>query len=75
MSLPHLTHECDFCVVGGGLSGLCAAIAAARGGSKVVIIQDRPMFGKRQTSPCLNQTPKPCIMEPEYVSDSLICSR
>ncbi len=38
-------HKVDFCVVGGGLSGMCAAISAARHGIKVVIIQDRPVFG------------------------------
>ena len=40
----------DLCVVGGGLAGMCAAIAAARGGSKVVIMQDRPMFGGNASS-------------------------
>ena len=35
----------DFVVVGGGIAGLCAAVAAARNGAKTVIIQDRPMFG------------------------------
>ena len=43
-------HECDLCIVGGGLSGMCAAIAAARHGSSVVIIQDRPMFGGNASS-------------------------
>ena len=38
-------HEVDFCVVGGGLAGICAAVAAARNGAKVAIMQDRPMFG------------------------------
>ena len=41
----NIEHECDLCIVGGGLSGMCAAIAAARHGSKVVIMQDRPVFG------------------------------
>jgi len=50
MALTKLHHTCDFCVVGGGLAGLCAAIAAARGGSKVVIMQDRPMFGGNASS-------------------------
>ena len=36
---------CDFCVVGGGLAGMCAAIAAARGGAQVVLMQDRPVLG------------------------------
>ena len=50
MGLETITHECDFCVVGGGLAGMAAAIAAARGGSKVVIVQDRPMFGGNASS-------------------------
>ena len=32
-------------IVGGGLSGVSAALAAARHGAKVVLIQDRPMLG------------------------------
>ncbi len=50
MALTHITHTADLCVVGGGLAGLCAAIAAARGGSRVVILQDRPMFGGNASS-------------------------
>jgi hypothetical protein len=42
--------EADFVVVGGGLSGLCAAIAAAREGAKTVIVQDRPVFGGNSSS-------------------------
>ena len=49
-NLKHIVHQCDFCVVGGGLSGMCAAIAAARHGQKVVIMQDRPMFGGNTSS-------------------------
>ena len=37
--------ECDLCVIGGGLSGSFAALAAARRGAKVVLMQDRPMLG------------------------------
>ena len=48
--LKKITHECDFCVVGGGLAGMCAAISAARHGLKVVIIHDRPMFGGNASS-------------------------
>ena len=43
-------HEVDFCVVGGGLAGLCAAVAAARKGLKTAIMQDRPMFGGNASS-------------------------
>ena len=35
----------DFVVVGGGPSGMAAAIAAARHGLKVALIQDRPVYG------------------------------
>ena len=44
-ALRHTEHKCDLCIVGGGLSGMFAAIAAARHGTKVVLIQDRPVFG------------------------------
>ena len=37
-------------VVGGGLSGVCAAIASARGGARTAIIQNRPMFGGNASS-------------------------
>ena len=48
--MRELTHHVDFCVVGGGMAGLCAAVAAARKGIKVAIIQDRPMFGGNASS-------------------------
>ncbi|MFP7492315.1 FAD-dependent oxidoreductase [Terribacillus saccharophilus] len=40
----------DVAVCGGGLAGLCAAVAAARNGAKTVIIQDRPVFGGNSSS-------------------------
>ena len=43
-------HFCDFCVVGGGLAGTVAALAAARQGLKVVLIQDRPVLGGNSSS-------------------------
>ena len=42
--------KCDFVVVGGGISGMCAAVAAARLGSKVVLINDRPLWGGSNSS-------------------------
>lgn len=38
-------HKADICVIGGGLAGMCAAIAAARRGSQVILVHDRPVFG------------------------------
>ena len=45
-----LKYQADVCVVGGGLSGMCAAIAAARHGAKVVLMQDRPVLGGNASS-------------------------
>ena len=40
-----ITYETDLCVVGGGLAGLCCAIAASRSGIKTVLVQDRAVLG------------------------------
>ncbi|NQX39292.1 FAD dependent oxidoreductase [Pedobacter steynii] len=40
----------DLVVVGGGLSGVCCAITAARKGLKVVLVQDRPVLGGNSSS-------------------------
>ncbi len=40
----------DFVVVGGGLAGLCASLAAARLGTKVALIQDRKVLGGNNSS-------------------------
>ena len=40
----------DLVVVGGGLSGVCAAIVAARDGLKVSLVQDRPVLGGNASS-------------------------
>ena len=40
----------DLVVVGGGLTGVCCAITAARTGIKVVLLQDRPVLGGNASS-------------------------
>ena len=45
-----LRYDTDLCVVGGGMAGLCCAIAAARKGISVVLIQDRPVLGGNASS-------------------------
>ena len=40
----------SFVVVGGGMSGLCAAIAAAREGVKTALIHARPVLGGNASS-------------------------
>ena len=43
-------HKTDLCIIGGGLAGLCAAVAAARHGIQVVLMQERPMLGGNASS-------------------------
>src|SRR5882757_6064910 len=45
----HELHS-DFVVVGGGLAGVCAALAAARNGRRVVLVQDRSVLGGNASS-------------------------
>ncbi|CAF3570240.1 unnamed protein product [Fusarium graminearum] len=42
--------DADLCVCGGGFAGTIAAIAAARNGVKVILIQDRPVLGGNASS-------------------------
>jgi hypothetical protein len=47
---PEEAGEFELIVSGGGLAGTCAAIAAARNGVKVALIQDRPVLGGNGSS-------------------------
>jgi len=42
--------DADLVVAGGGLSGVCCAITAARAGIHVVLVQDRPVLGGNASS-------------------------
>ncbi|WP_420113595.1 FAD-dependent oxidoreductase, partial [Pseudactinotalea sp.] len=44
------TIAADLTVIGGGLAGVCAAIAAARTGARVSLIQNRPVLGGNSSS-------------------------
>ncbi|MFQ3548224.1 MAG: FAD-dependent oxidoreductase [Armatimonadota bacterium] len=45
-------HNCDVCVVGGGMAGICTAISAARHGANVILMHDRPVLGGNSSSEC-----------------------
>lgn len=47
---PYIKKHYAVAVVGGGMSGLCAAMASARQGVKTVLIQDRSVFGGNASS-------------------------
>jgi len=49
-TFPVQPMHADFVVAGGGLAGLCAALAAARRGLEVILIQDRPVLGGNASS-------------------------
>jgi hypothetical protein len=51
-NFKRLVHVADFCVVGGGMAGVCAALAAARRGARVVLMHDRPVLGGNASSEC-----------------------
>jgi len=44
------TLNSDLVIVGGGMTGTCAAITAARNGIKVILVQDRPVLGGNGSS-------------------------
>ncbi|MBN2507939.1 MAG: FAD-dependent oxidoreductase [Verrucomicrobia bacterium] len=43
--VPAVTQRVDCVVVGGGMAGCCAAVAAARSGIAVALVHDRPFLG------------------------------
>ena len=49
LSTP-ITHECDVLVAGGGVAGIAAALAAARQGSKVILLEKQFMLGGLATA-------------------------
>lgn len=40
----------EFVVIGGGFAGVCAAVTAARSGTKTILVQDRPVLGGNASS-------------------------
>jgi hypothetical protein len=48
--MKHEIVQSDITVVGGGLAGVCAAVAAARLGQTVSLVQNRPVLGGNASS-------------------------
>jgi len=46
----HMEQSFDLVVAGGGLAGVCAALAAARHGLKTCLVQERPVLGGNASS-------------------------
>lgn len=78
-SIHALEKNYQVVVVGGGLSGMCAAIAAARNGARTALIQNRSMLGGNASSEirmhivganCHNS--KPHLMESGILLETLL---
>jgi hypothetical protein len=50
MSNREIVESYDLVVIGGGMAGICASIAAARLGCKVALVHDRPVLGGNASS-------------------------
>lgn len=48
--MRRIDHRADLCIIGGGLTGISAALVAARRGIKVLLMQDRPVLGGNASS-------------------------
>jgi hypothetical protein len=48
--MKEIEKTTDIVVCGGGMAGFCAAVAAARGGAKTCLVQDRPVLGGNASS-------------------------
>ena len=46
----HISLRADYVIAGGGMTGVCSAITAARAGVKVILVQDRPVLGGNASS-------------------------
>ncbi|SDD78148.1 FAD-dependent oxidoreductase [Niabella drilacis] len=49
-NFPSHTVHADLVIIGGGISGVCCAITAAREGVQVALVQDRPVLGGNASS-------------------------
>ena len=49
-----VVHECDLCVIGGSCTGVFAAVAAARLGAKVALVELNGFFGGVATASLVN---------------------
>ena len=49
-SFRQVALRADYVIAGGGMTGVCSAITAARAGVHVILVQDRPVLGGNASS-------------------------
>ncbi len=65
--------ESDLVVIGGGLAGFAAAVAAARHGAKTILVQDRPVLGGNSSSE-IRVTPHGAGLHHQYATETGLMS-
>lgn len=78
--MKRIKESYDFCVVGGGVAGVCCALAAARNGARTALVQDRPVLGGNSSSevgvgPIGSQYYNAFTMETGIVGELLLADR
>ena len=64
--------NCDLCIIGGGVSGIGAAVTAARLGVKVVLVQDRNVLGGNASSEVRMWIRGAGLRFPDYTESGLV---
>jgi hypothetical protein len=66
------TIHVDFCVIGGGVAGIFAAVSAARRGVKTCLVHDRPVLGGNASSEIRMWIRGASMRSPEYREGGLL---
>ena len=66
------TVRAQLCVIGGGMAGICAAVAAARRGVRTVLMHDRPVLGGNASSEVRMWVRGASIQFPDYREGGII---
>ena len=64
--------KAQLCVIGGGMAGICAAVAAARRGVHTVLMHDRPVLGGNASSEVRMWVRGASIQFPDYREGGII---
>lgn len=64
--------KAQLCVIGGGMAGICAAVAAARRGVRTVLMHDRPVLGGNASSEVRMWVRGASIQFPDYREGGII---